>query len=257
MKPPFEDAVVVVTGASTGLGRAIAVGAADQGARAVVVNYARSRSDAEETAEQVRAHGAEAIVVQGDVGVDEDCRRIAESAARFGRIDALFANAGTSKASRLDDLEKLSGEDFLEIFRVNVVGTYQTIRACRDLLEASDRAAVVMTSSIAGVSGNGSSVAYSASKAAINNMALSLSRGLGPKIRVNAIAPGFIDTPWFDKLGGARDRIRESVAERTLLKVASTPEDIAGTALFLASPAANRVTGEVLIADAGLHLTGG
>lgn len=257
MKPPFEDCVVVVTGGSTGLGRAIAVGAADQGARAVVISYRSSAAEAEDTASAVRALGAQALCVQGDVGDDADCRALAEAVRPFGRIDALFCNAGTTKAANAQDLDRLSGEDFLEIFRVNVVGTYQSVRACRALLEESPRAAVVFTSSVAGVTGNGSSVAYSASKAALNNMALSLARGLAPKIRVNAIAPGFIDTPWFDKLGPHRDRIRESVIQRTPLKVAASPEDIAGTALFLASEAANRVTGETLIADAGLRMTGG
>jgi len=257
MKPPFADCVVVVTGGSTGLGRAIAVGAADQGARVVVISYRSNAAEAEETASRVRALGAQALCVQGDVGCEDDCRALAAAAAPHGRIDALFCNAGTTKTAHPQDLDKISGEDFLEIYRVNVVGAYQALRACRSLLEQSARAAVVFTSSVAGITGNGSSVAYSASKAALNNLALSLARGLAPTIRVNALAPGFIDTPWFDKLGSNRDRIRESVIARTPLKVASSPEDIAGTALFLASEAACRVTGETLIADAGLRMTGG
>lgn len=258
MKPPFEDAVVVVTGASTGLGRAIAVGAADQGASVVGVTYASSDSEAEETARQVRALGAKAVLVKGSIAEDADCRAIAQAMAPFGRIDALFCNAGrTTRPAHPGQLDKLSGDDFLDVYRVNVVGTFQTIRACRDLLERSDRAAIVVTSSVAGVTGNGSSIAYSASKAALNTLVLSLAMGLAPQIRINALAPGFIDTVWFDKLGPHRDKIRQSVIERTPLKVASTPEDIAGTALFLASEAACRVTGETLIADAGLRMTGG
>lgn len=257
MRGAYDDAVVMVTGGSSGLGRAIAIGAAEQGARAVIVNYAGNRAGAEETADAVRAHGAEAIVVQGDVAVDADCRAVAGAALTFGRIDALFNNAGLTKAAKYDDLEALSAEDFLGVYRVNVVGPYQMVRATRTLLEASDRAAVVMTSSIAGVTGGGSSIAYSASKGALNNLALALARALAPRIRVNALCPGFIDTPWFDKLGSARARIRDSIAERTPLQVASTPEDIAGSALFLGSPAARHVTGETLLADAGLHLTGG
>ncbi|MGE4306975.1 MAG: SDR family NAD(P)-dependent oxidoreductase [Novosphingobium sp.] len=258
LKPPYEDAVVVVTGASTGLGRAIAVGAADQGAKAVVINYASSEQEAEETARQVRALGADAVVVRGDVAEDADCVSIAAAAARFGRIDALFCNAGkTTRPAHAHQLDKLSGDDFLDVYRVNVVGTFQTIRACRELLEKSERAAVVATSSVAGVTGNGSSIAYSASKAALNTMVLTLARGLAPRIRINAVAPGFMDTVWFDKLGPHRDKIRESVIERTPLQVASTPEDIAGTALFLGCEASCRVTGETLIADAGLRMTGG
>jgi NAD(P)-dependent dehydrogenase (short-subunit alcohol dehydrogenase family) len=259
MKRPYENAIVVVTGASTGLGRAIAVAVADQGARAVIVNYASSEAEAQETARQVQALGAEAVVVQGDVGEDADCIAIAEAAAPYGRIDTLFCNAGktTRVTAHAHQLDKLSGDDFLDVYRVNVVGTFQTVRACRALLEQSERAAVVVTSSVAGVTGNGSSIAYSATKGALNTMVLTLARGLAPKIRINAVAPGFMDTVWFDKIGPYRDRIRESVIERTPLKVASTAEDIAGTALFLGSEASCRVTGETLIADAGLRMTGG
>lgn len=254
---PYQDAVVVVTGASSGLGQAIAIGAAEQGAQAVIINYAGNGEGAQATAAAVREAGAEAIVVQGDVGEDADCRAIIAAAERFGRVDTLFNNAGRTKAAKYEDLDALSADDFLAVYRVNVVGAYQMVRAARALLEASDRAAVVMTSSIAGVTGGGSSIAYSASKGALNNLALGLARALAPRIRVNALCPGFIDTPWFDKLGSARGRIRDSVVERTLLKIAAQPDEIAGSALFLGSPAARHVTGETLLADAGLHLTGG
>ena len=256
--PAYENSVVVVTGASTGLGRAIAIGAAREGALAVVVNYAASESEAEETARQVRAAGAEAVVVQGDVGELADCRRICAAASRFGRIDALFANAGTSRIVSHQDLDALTADDFLTIYRTNVVGAYQTIAAARGLLEASDRAAVVTTSSVAGVTGAGSSIAYVASKGALNAMTKALARALAPKIRVNALCPGFIDSPWFDKLGypGGAAALRDHIARTTPLRAASTPEDLAGSALFLASLAARHVTGETLLADAGLHLGG-
>jgi 3-oxoacyl-[acyl-carrier protein] reductase len=256
MKPPYQDAIVLVTGASSGLGRAIAVGAADQGARAVIINYASSAAEAEATAALVRKAGAEAVLAQGDVGQDADCRAIVAAAARFGRTDALFNNAGRTKAASYNDLDKLDAEDFLGIYRVNVVGPYQMIRAARALLEAADCPMVVNTSSIAGVTGGGSSIAYSASKGALNTMTLSLAKALAPRIRVNTICPGFIDSPWFDKLGSARDRIRENIAKTTPLQVASTPEDIAESALFFGSRAARHITGETLLVDAGLHLGG-
>lgn len=256
MIAPYQGAVVLVTGGSTGLGRAIAVGAADQGAGAVVINYASNAAAAHETADMARAAGAEALVVQGDVGEDADCRRIVAAAEPFGRIDALFNNAGRTRIAPHGDLEGLSAEDFLAIYRVNVVGAYQMTRAARSLLEASDRAAVVMTSSLGGVIGNGTSVAYSASKGALNTMTLALARALAPRIRVNAICPGFIDTPWFEKHGAyAVDAMREHMRSVTPLQAASTAEDIAPSALFLGSPAARHVTGETLIADAGMHLT--
>ncbi len=257
----FEGAVVLVTGASTGLGRALAVGAARRGARAVVVNYARSEAEAQETAAAVRGAGAEAEVVQGDVSADADCAKIAAAAERFGRVDALFNNAGVTKfAPRHGDLDALTGEDFLRLYDVNVVGAWRMLKAARPLLEAPGRpdglaAAVVNTSSIAGVTGIGSSVAYAASKGALNTMTLSLARALAPKIRVNAVCPGYIDTPWHARAGEGYDaRLREQAAAGTPLKAASTPEDIADATLFLGSPLSRHVTGETLLVDAGTHL---
>jgi NAD(P)-dependent dehydrogenase (short-subunit alcohol dehydrogenase family) len=256
MEGSYADAVVVVTGASTGLGRAIATGAAERGARAVVVNFARSLADAEETARLVRAAGAEAVLAQGDVGDDAVCRAVVAEAARFGRVDALFNNAGMTRSVPYSDLDGLSGEDFLAIYRVNVVGPYQMVRAARSLLEASEVAAVVNTSSIAGVTGGGSSIAYSASKGALNTLTLSLARALAPKIRVNTICPGFIDSPWFDKLGADVSQLREHMRATTPLRTVSSPEDIAEAALFFGSRAARHITGETLLVDAGLHLNG-
>jgi 3-oxoacyl-[acyl-carrier protein] reductase len=253
----FEDFVVVVTGGSTGLGRAIAVETARRGAKAVIVNYARSAEEAEETARLVRAEGAEAVLVQGDVAKDEDCRKIAEAAKPYGRVDALFNNAGTTRFAGHHDLDAVSGDDFLELYAVNVVGPYQMVRACRSLLEAGPRpGAVVNTASIAGVTGIGSSVPYAASKGALNTMTLSLARALAPKIRVNAVCPGFIDTPWFGKAMAEStvDKLRTNAAANAPLKAASTAEDIAVSAVFLASTDSRHVTGETLLVDAGLHL---
>lgn len=258
MGKDFDGAVVVVTGASTGLGRAIAVETASRGAKAVVINYARSADEAQETAGLVRHEGAEPILVQGDVAEDAACRAIAAAAEPFGRIDALFNNAGMTKmAPDHSDLDAVDAEDFLRLYSVNVVGAFQMVRAARSLLEAAQRpGAVVMTASIAGLMGNGSSVPYAASKGALTTMTISLARALAPKIRVNAICPGFIATPWFEKGLGAQgmERMRQNAAERTPLKVASEAEDIAAAAVFLASPASRHVTGETLLVDAGAHL---
>ncbi|WP_419317973.1 SDR family NAD(P)-dependent oxidoreductase [Caulobacter sp. ErkDOM-E] len=256
----FEGFTVVVTGASTGLGRAIAVETARRGAGLIVVNFASNAQDAEETARLIEAEGAKAVLAQGDVSQDADCRRIVEAAAASGRIDALFNNAGMTKfAPNHADLDAVDAEDFLRLYSVNVVGAFQMVRAARSLLEAAPQpGAVVNTSSIAGVVGNGSSVPYAASKGAMTTMTLSLARALAPSIRVNAICPGFIDTPWFGKAMDADrvDRLRAGAAAATPLKVASTAEDVAGAAVFLASPASRHVTGETLLVDAGLHLGG-
>lgn len=254
----FEGFVVVVTGGSTGLGRAIAVETAARGAAAVIINYASSKDEAEETARLCEAQGARAVVVQGDVAEDADCHRIAAAAAPFGRIDALFNNAGVTKfAPNHGDLDAVNADDFLRLYKVNVVGAFQMVRAARSLLEAAPQpGAVVNTASIAGVTGIGSSVPYAASKGAMTTMTLSLARGLAPKIRVNAICPGFIDTPWFGKAmpDDRIERMRQGVINSTPLQAASTAEDIAGAAVFLASPASRHVTGETLLVDAGTHL---
>jgi NAD(P)-dependent dehydrogenase (short-subunit alcohol dehydrogenase family) len=254
----FDGKVVLVTGGGTGLGAAVAIGAARRGARAAILNYSRSAKEAEETAAAVKAAGAEAVTVQGDVAKDEDCRRIAAAAERFGRIDALVNSAGITKhVPRHGELDKLSAEDFQRLFAVNTIGPFQMVRACRPLLEnATAQASVLMVSSIAGVRGIGSSVAYAASKGALNTMTLSLARALAPKIRVNAICPGFIDTRWFSSAYDAAtaQKIRDNVAATTPLQVVSTAEDIADAALFLISDASRRITGEIMLTDAGQHL---
>src|SRR5258705_703727 len=140
----LEDFVVVVTGASTGLGRAIAVETAQRGAHAVVVNYARSEAEAQETARLVEAEGAKAVLVQGDVASDDDCRKIAAAAEPFGRIDALFNNAGVTRFAGHADLDAVSAQDFLDLYSVNVVGAYQMVRACRALLEAAPQPGAVV-----------------------------------------------------------------------------------------------------------------
>jgi NAD(P)-dependent dehydrogenase (short-subunit alcohol dehydrogenase family) len=253
----FDGKVVLVTGGATGLGAAIALGAAKRGAKAVVLNCTKSLKEAEATADLLRSAGAEAVIAQGDVAEDADCRKIAAAAQKFGRLDVLVNNAGITKhAQNHANLDALSKEDFLRLFSVNTVGPFQMIRACRGLLEAAERSSVVMTSSIAGVTGMGSSVAYAASKGALNTMTLSLARALAPKIRVNAICPGFIDTRWFpDAFGEEKTQaVRERMMSVTPLQVASKPEDIAEAALFLMSDAARHITGEILMIDGGLHL---
>jgi NAD(P)-dependent dehydrogenase (short-subunit alcohol dehydrogenase family) len=257
MAKDLEAYVALVTGASSGLGRAIAVEAANRGAEAVIINYASNTAEAEETARRVEALGAEPVLVQGDVASDADCRKIAAAAERFGRVDALFNNAGQTTFANHADMDAVSADDFARIYGVNVVGAFQMIRAARALLEAAPMGgAVVNTASIAGVTGIGSSVPYAASKGALVTMTLSLARALAPKIRVNAICPGYIDTPWFGRgmPPEAVDRLRQNAAASTPLQAASKPEDIAPAAIFFASPGARHITGETLLVDAGSHL---
>ncbi|ACE99039.1 SDR family NAD(P)-dependent oxidoreductase [Rhodopseudomonas palustris] len=254
---------VIVTGSASGLGAATAKILAKDGAR-LVINYASSKDDAEKTAEECRKLGAaEVIVVQGDVAKDEDCKRIVEAAAPWGKLDALVNNAGTTKHVAHHLLDQLSADDFQRIYAINTVGPYQMVRAARELLVAGAKAAgrasaVVNVSSVAGISGIGSSIAYAASKGALNTMTLSLSRALAPNIRVNAICPGYIDTPWFTKGRGAEEakQVRDMVVSRVPLKIASTAEDIAELVCFLATPKSSSMTGELVRMDAGMHLAG-
>ena len=253
----------IVTGSASGLGAATAEILAKGGAR-LVINYSSSQKEAEATAEACRKAGAtEVVVVQGDVSRDEDCRKIVAAASAWGRLDALVNNAGTTKHVAHANLDGLSAEDFQRLFGVNTIGPFQMVRAARSLLEAGAEAsgrpsAVVNVSSVAGISGVGSSVAYAATKGALNSMTLSLARALAPLIRVNAVCPGYIDTPWFTKGRGeaAAKQVRDAVVARVPLKRASSAEDIAQLVSFLATPASSHMTGEIVRMDAGMHLIG-
>jgi 3-oxoacyl-[acyl-carrier protein] reductase len=250
----------IVTGSASGLGAATAAILAKGGGR-IVVNYSSSAKEAEQTADLCRKAGAEVTVVQGDVSRDEDCKKIVAAAASWGRLDALVNNAGTTKHVAHENLDGLSAEDFQRLYGVNTIGPFQMVRAARSLLEAGAKAsgntaAVVNISSVAGISGVGSSIAYAASKGALNTITLSLSRALAPAIRVNTVCPGYIDTPWFTKGRGVEGaaKVRDSVVAKVPLKRASTAEDVAALVCFLATPQSGNMTGEVVRMDAGAHL---
>ncbi len=247
--------VCIVTGSSSGIGAATARLYAKNGWN-VVVNYSRDPAPAQRVADDCRALGAEVLVVRCDVSSDADCRRLAaEVEARWGRADALVNNAGTTKFVALKDLDGLEAEDFQKIYAVNVVGAWQMTRALVPLLRRHPVAGVVNISSVASFMGVGSSIAYMASKGALNAMTVGLARALGPDIRVNAIAPGLVETPWLQT--GLGERYEASVAgykSRAVLEEVISPEDIAETAWYLGARAA-KTTGELLLVDAGLKLT--
>ncbi len=252
----LKGQVAIVTGSATGLGAAVALKLGERGAK-IVVNYTKSVKEAEQTAAQARSKDIEAIVVQGDVGSDADCQRIVkETVAKWGRVDILVNNAGTTKFADHADLDALSGDDFLHIYKINVVGAYQMIRACRPHMKKQGYGAIVNVSSIAGVMGVGSSVAYAASKGALNTLTKSLARSLAPEIRVNAVCPGFIGTRWFsDRFDeGHYAKIVEHAKRSTPLNRAGTPEDVADAVVFLCAEGAQHITGETLLSDAGHHL---
>jgi 3-oxoacyl-[acyl-carrier protein] reductase len=242
--------VALVTGGSSGIGAATARLLASRGWR-VAVNYSKSKADADKVA---KACG-EAIAVRGDVAEDADCRRIAaETLAKWGRIDALVKNAGTTKAIKHADLEGLAAADFERIFRVNVIGPFQMIRACSAALKES-RGAVVNVSSVAALLGTGSSVAYAASKAALDTMTFSLARTLAPEVRVNIVAPGYVTTPWQTAVHGEKgaQALEERYASIAPLRSAAAAEDVADAIAWLLE-GARRVTGERIYVDSGIHI---
>ena len=245
--------VAIVTGASKGIGAGIAKALGEAGA-AVVVNYASSREDAETVAAEA---GNGAIAVQADIVEDVACRALAQAAIdAFGRIDFLVNNAGRTKFANHEDLDALDAEDFVDIYRLNTVAAFQMIRACAPAMREQDASAVVNVASVAGVFGMGSSVAYAASKGALITMTKSLARVLAPQIRINAVAPGYVGTGWFEKRLGAEgfERLNQTIASRVPMGFAAGPDDIAGPIVQLLDPVARAITGEVTLLDAGGHL---
>ena len=251
----IEGGVFIITGSATGLGAAVARRLAGKGGR-VVINYTRSESEARETAAACKELGGEAILCQADVSVDEDCRRIAREALdQWGRIDGLVNNAARSKIVPHADLEGLTGEDFNQIFAVNVIGAYQMVRAVTPAMKERGRGAIVNISSGSGFSGSGSSIAYAASKAALNVMTYSLARALAPEVRVNAVCPGVMQTRWWRE-GLGEENYNAFIgryAERTPLKAAGHPDIVAEPVVWLLE-GAEHVTGETIMVDAGSHL---
>jgi 3-oxoacyl-[acyl-carrier protein] reductase len=228
--------VAIVTGGTSGMGEASVAELRKRGWQ--VAAMARSKSD-----------------FKGDVANDADCRRVAKAVLdKWGRIDALVNSAGTTKFVGHADLEGLSAEDFEAIFRVNLIGPFQMIRACLPALKAS-KGCIVNISSVASILGTGSSIAYAASKAALDTMSFSLARALGPDIRVNVVAPGYVKTPWQVAAHGAAGaaELERKYAERAPLKAAPEAEDVAEAVAWLLE-GARRVTGEIIYIDGGMHI---
>jgi 3-oxoacyl-[acyl-carrier protein] reductase len=245
--------VAIVTGGGTGIGAAVVRQLSERGVRSVI-NYASSHADAEALAEEV---GNGSIAVQGDIVDDAACRALARAAMdAFGRIDFLVNNAGRTKYANHEDLDALEADDFIDIYRLNTVAAFQMIRACEPALKTGPMGAVVNVASVAGVFGMGSSLAYACSKGALITMTKSLARVLAPAIRVNAVAPGYVGTGWFEKRLGtdAFARLNERIAAAVPLAIATMAPDVAAPIVSLLDPAMRAVTGEVTLVDAGGHL---
>ena len=249
MEPNGKAAIV--TGGGVGVGRAVALDLARRGA-SVAVNYSRSAAEAEETAAAVEKLGVRALCVKADIRRDEEARAMAEQAVRaFGRLDVLVNNAGVTRFIDHADLDKVTPDDWAFIFDTNVWGMFVCTRAAVPAMRKAGGGAVVNLSSVAGVYATGSSIPYCASKAAINNMTVTLARALAPAIRVNAVAPGFVDTRWWAERAN-KDAIKELATAAAPLKKICQPEDVSKVVLDLVT--SDLVTGQVLVVDGGMGI---
>jgi len=244
--------VALVTGASSGIGRAVARKLARRGCH-VAVNFLRAERQANATVNEIRKLGVNALAVQGNVANDALTRRmVRETLSELGRLDILVNNAGVTRVIPHADLEAVSEEDWEKTLLVNLRGPFYATRAAVKALRAS-RGVIVNVSSVAGVYANGSSIPYCASKAALNNMTLALARALAPEIRVNAVAPGFVDNTRWWKQHPEYEAVKQHCTERSLLKRVCEPDDIATAVVDVA--AADLVTGQVIVVDGGMGVT--
>jgi ketoreductase RED2 len=235
---------VLVTGSSSGIGAATAHYFGGSGAT-VVVNSARSVDAGQALADEL----PDASYVQADVADEAQAHAMVDTVIeRHCRLDVLVNNAGTTQVIPHADLEVATPEVWRRIFDVNVVGTWQVTVAAVPHLRSTGHGQVINVSSLAGEKPTGSSIPYACSKAAVSHMTRLLANSLGPDIRVNAVAPGLVDTPWTADWGA----VREFVTAQAPLQRSATPEDVAEVILGLAR--ASYVTGEVVLVDGGLHL---
>ena len=253
----LRDSVIIVTGSATGLGAAIVKQLAAKEAR-VVINYTKSEKEAHDTEAVCDYLGAESLLCKADVSVDEDCRRMAaEAVEKWGRIDGLVNNAARSVFADSKDLEALSAQQFMDVYSVNVVGAYQMTRAVAPHIKAQGDGSIVNVSSISALTGAGSSIAYVASKGALNTMTTALARALAPEIRVNAVLPGAFPSRWWTEgLGeqGAKT-LFEKFTDQAPLQAVADVDSVAKTVVWLLEDA-GYITGEMIKIDSGMHLLG-
>jgi 3-oxoacyl-[acyl-carrier protein] reductase len=243
----------IVTGSAVGVGRETALALARRGAN-VVVNYSRSEAEAQRTLDDVEALGAGALLARADVSRDDEVRgMVTQTVERFGGVDILVNNAAITYFVDFHDLEGMTEEKWDRIIAVNVKGLFFCSRAVVPEMQRRGAGCIVNVASTAGVRGVGSSIAYCASKAAVINMTMAFSQAFAPEIRVNCVAPGFIDTRWHLARTGPEnyEPYRDAVARATPLKRVCRPEDIAQVVLSLIE-GADMATGQTLVVDGGL-----
>jgi 3-oxoacyl-[acyl-carrier protein] reductase len=241
----LQGKAALITGGGTGIGREIALSLAREGTN-VAVNYSRSEKEAKATAQEIRDLGVSGLAVKADVSQDAQVRAMVDRVvAEFGRLDILVNSAGKTTFVEASDLEGLTEEMWDSILEVNLKGTFFCCRAAAPALRSHNGGNIINISSIAGTTGIGSCIAYSASKAAVICLTKSLARALAPDIQVNTIAPGFVDSRWTADW----PEFRKMNEEATPMKRVATPADVAEAALFLVR--SDFVTGQVIIVDGG------
>jgi len=252
----LKGKTAIITGGGTGIGAAAVKRLAGIGMN-VAINYRSSSDAAEDVATACRDMGVEAITVQGDVSNDADCKKIAQAALdQWGGIAVLINNAGTTRFVPHADLDGLQKDDFQDIYGTNVVGPYQMTRAVAPSMKDGGEGRIVNTSSIAGILGNGSSLAYAASKGALNALTLGLARTLAPEITVNAVCPGLVMSEWFRDFSPERVEEVKGLYEGAVpLGRICTPEDVADAIMYLVTTSAP-VTGDLMVIDSGIRLGG-
>lgn len=247
----LEGKVALITGGGTGIGRASALALAREGVH-LAINYSRSQTEAEKTAADVKALGPSAITIQADVSQDTAAREmIRKTVDALGRIDILVNNAGFTKKITLSDLESVTEEVWDKTLAVNLKGVFFCCRAAAPYMKKQGDGSIINIASIAGIRGTGSSIAYAASKGGVLTLTKSLARVLAPEVRVNAIAPGLVETRWIQQWDDV-DQVRAQVLKDTPLHRIVEPEDVAEAVLSLAR--ATMITGQTVIIDGGLTI---
>jgi len=247
----LQGKAAIVTGSGTGVGRSTALALAERGCD-VVVNYSRSEAAAEQVAALARDAGVNSVAVKADVSDDAQCRAmVAIALETFGRLDVLVNNAGTTSFIAHDNLEAMTSDAWDQILGVNLKGPFFMARAAEEALKAGGGGHIVNVSSVAGVYGTGSSIAYCASKAGLNNLTVTLARVMGPEVQVNTVCPGFIDGEWLrGGMGDAFDAIKGRVVNNSLLKAVCTPDDVRDAILAFVT-GSKLATAQIMVVDGG------
>ena len=251
----FDGKFAVITGSSNGIGAEAAKKITLLGGR-VTINYSKNKVAAEEVAHECSKTGNHPLVIKADVSTDDGCKYLIESAVKeFKSLNILINNAGRTKFANHSDLNALNRNDFEDILSLNLISNYELIKHARCYLAKNKKSSIVNISSVAGLKGLGSSIAYASSKGALNSMTLALSRSLGPDgIRVNAVCPGFVATDWWRNRVGDENFKKTIKAYKQTNPLGESPkaEDIVGSIIFFASDLSNHVTGQLLAVDGGL-----